>query len=71
VKVFCGIDWAEDHHDIALIDDLGRLIHRPTAPTRRAFDLVVLGGCLVRRWLERRCAQTLRQAEMGCVRAER
>jgi transposase len=26
VKVFCGIDWAEGHHDIALVDELGRLI---------------------------------------------
>ncbi|MFD0692464.1 hypothetical protein, partial [Actinomadura fibrosa] len=23
VKVFCGIDWAESHHDIALIDGAG------------------------------------------------
>ena len=20
MRVFCGIDWAEDHHDIALVD---------------------------------------------------
>jgi transposase len=26
VKVFCGIDWAEGHHDIALVDESGRLI---------------------------------------------
>jgi transposase len=26
VKVFCGIDWAEGHHDIALIDESGRVI---------------------------------------------
>src|SRR3954452_24592441 len=24
--VFCGIDWAEGHHDIALVDDDGRLV---------------------------------------------
>jgi transposase len=24
--VFCGIDWAEDHHDIALVDEAGRLV---------------------------------------------
>ncbi|TCC55398.1 IS110 family transposase [Kribbella pittospori] len=24
--MFCGIDWAEGHHDIALIDDLGQLL---------------------------------------------
>jgi transposase len=26
VSVFCGIDWAEDHHDVALVDQDGRLI---------------------------------------------
>jgi hypothetical protein len=25
VSVFCGIDWAEDHHDIALVDQDGTL----------------------------------------------
>jgi hypothetical protein len=25
-KAFCGIDWAEGHHDIALVDELGRLV---------------------------------------------
>jgi transposase len=26
VAVYCGIDWAEGHHDIALVDDQGRLV---------------------------------------------
>jgi transposase len=26
VTVFCGIDWAEDHHDIALVDQDGTLL---------------------------------------------
>ena len=26
MKVFCGIDWAEGHHDIALVDELGWLV---------------------------------------------
>jgi hypothetical protein len=26
LKVFCGIDWAEAHHDLALVDDQGTLI---------------------------------------------
>lgn len=26
VKVFCGIDWAEDHHDVALVDENGTLL---------------------------------------------
>src|SRR5215470_442899 len=28
MDVFCGIDWAEDHHDIALIDQHGQLLAR-------------------------------------------
>lgn len=23
LKVFCGIDWSEDHHDVAIIDAEG------------------------------------------------
>jgi hypothetical protein len=26
LKVFCGIDWAEGHHDIAVVDELGQLV---------------------------------------------
>lgn len=26
MKVFCGIDWAEDHHDVALVDRDGSLL---------------------------------------------
>lgn len=25
-EIFCGIDWAEHHHDVALVDDQGRLL---------------------------------------------
>jgi transposase len=28
MEVFCGIDWAEDHHDIALVDRGGALLAR-------------------------------------------
>ena len=28
MNVFCGIDWAEDHHDIALTDRDGNLLAR-------------------------------------------
>jgi transposase len=28
MEVFCGIDWAEDHHDIALVDRDGKLLAR-------------------------------------------
>lgn len=26
MKLFCGIDWAEDHHDVAVVDDDGLLV---------------------------------------------
>ncbi|GAA2120775.1 IS110-like element IS117 family transposase [Kitasatospora saccharophila] len=26
MEIFCGIDWAESHHDVALVDDSGRLL---------------------------------------------
>ena len=26
MRIWCGIDWAERHHDIALVDDNGRLL---------------------------------------------
>lgn len=26
MKAFCGIDWAEDHHDVAVVDEAGRLL---------------------------------------------
>ena len=26
MNVFCGIDWAEGHHDIALVDQNGKLV---------------------------------------------
>ena len=26
VAIWCGIDWAERHHDVALVDDVGKLI---------------------------------------------
>src|SRR5580704_2627415 len=28
MEIYCGIDWAEDHHDIALVDRDGRLLAR-------------------------------------------
>jgi transposase len=28
MDIYCGIDWAEDHHDIALVDDDGKLLAR-------------------------------------------
>ncbi len=33
--MFCGIDWAEDHHDVALVDAEGALVakRRPSGTT--------------------------------------
>jgi len=28
VKIYCGIDWAEAHHDVAVIDDTGRRLSK-------------------------------------------
>jgi transposase len=28
MAVYCGIDWAEEHHDVALVDDAGTVITR-------------------------------------------
>lgn len=36
VSVYCGIDWAEAHHDIALVDDTGRQLARRRIPDTAA-----------------------------------
>ncbi len=28
MKVFCGIDWASDHHDVAVVDGDSKLLGR-------------------------------------------
>ncbi|MFD8079900.1 transposase, partial [Streptomyces sp. NPDC059718] len=28
MSVFCGIDWASDHHDVVVVDDTGSLLSR-------------------------------------------
>ncbi|MCA1694966.1 MAG: IS110 family transposase, partial [Actinobacteria bacterium] len=28
LTLYCGIDWAEKHHDVALVDDDGQLVAR-------------------------------------------
>jgi len=32
VKIYCGIDWAEAHHDVAVIDDTGRRLAKTRIP---------------------------------------
>ena len=42
MDVYCGIDWAEDHHDIALVDRDGQLLAR----RRISDDAAGLAGLL-------------------------
>ena len=28
MDVFCGIDWSDDHHDVALVDTDGKILTR-------------------------------------------
>jgi transposase len=42
MDVYCGIDWAEDHHDIALVDRDGQLLAR----RRISDDVAGLAGLL-------------------------
>jgi transposase len=42
MDVYCGIDWAEDHHDVALVDRDGRLLAR----RRMSDDAAGLAGLL-------------------------
>jgi transposase len=49
LNVFCGIDWAEDHHDIALVDRDGGLVARlrvsdDAAGLARLLDLLAEKG---------------------------
>jgi hypothetical protein len=32
MTLFCGIDWAETHHDVAIIDDRGKLVAKKRIP---------------------------------------
>ena len=35
-KVYCGVDWAESHHDIALVDEHGQLVSKQRIPESAA-----------------------------------
>lgn len=43
MNVFCGIDWAEDHHDIALVDRDGTLLARQRVSDDAAGLAALLG----------------------------
>jgi hypothetical protein len=36
VKLFCGIDWAETHHDVAIINEDGKLVAKKRIPDNLA-----------------------------------
>lgn len=42
MSVTCGVDWAEDHHDVALVDANGALVAR-----RRISDDAIGFGLLL------------------------
>jgi hypothetical protein len=45
LTITCGIDWAENHHDVALVDEAGQLVtKRHTAAMRHVFNRLL--GCL-------------------------
>ena len=45
MKVFCGIDWAEAHHDVALVDSEGTLIaKRRISDDAAGFAALLTGG---------------------------
>ncbi len=39
MDVYCGIDWAEDHHDIALVDREGNLVACLRATGRQVYPI--------------------------------
>ena len=48
-KVFCGIDWAEQHHDVAVVDQDGKLIakkriHDTLQGWQQLLDLLAAAG---------------------------
>ncbi|WP_064447232.1 IS110 family transposase [Micromonospora sp. NBRC 110037] len=48
-KVFCGIDWAERHHDVALVDEHGELvakrrIHETVEGWQQLLDMMAAAG---------------------------
>ena len=43
MPVFCGIDWAEDHYDVAVVDDAGIVLARRRIPDDSLGYQVLLG----------------------------
>jgi hypothetical protein len=73
VAITCGIDWAENHHDVALVDDAGRLVAKRRVRDdaegfRHLLDLLAKAGdgpnCLIPVAVE-----TARGLLIACLRA--
>jgi hypothetical protein len=49
VRLFAGDDWAEDHHDVAVMDEAGKVLARgrlPEGVAGMARLHALVGGCL-------------------------
>jgi hypothetical protein len=49
LTITCGIDWAESHHDVALVDESGKLVAKRRISDdadglRRLLDLLTKAG---------------------------
>jgi len=49
LTITCGIDWAENHHDVALVDESGKLVAKKRISDdaegyRRLLELLVEAG---------------------------
>ncbi len=49
MTIACGIDWAENHHDVALVDESGKLVAKKRINDdaegyRRLLELLVEAG---------------------------
>jgi hypothetical protein len=58
LTITCGIDWAENHHDIALVDETGKLVAKRRIADdaegyRRLLDLLTEAGGSRSRWKPR------------------
>lgn len=54
MELFVGVDWAEDHHDVCVVDAGGRVVAKGRVPqgiagVARLHELVDLGGMIPRR----------------------
>ena len=45
MTVYCGIDWAAQHHDVVIVNDAGRVLAtQPIPPDRRVVIDGTIGG---------------------------